>query len=45
MNISIAHKFNAGLALGFGYLTDHNNDIWIYQNKPWIGVLAGLNLN
>lgn len=38
-------KLNAGLAIGFDYLTDRNNDVWIYHNKPWIGVLLGLNLN
>lgn len=38
-------KFNAGIALGSDYLTDKNKQIWIYHNKPWIGVLVGLNLN
>lgn len=38
-------SFSAGLAVGFDQLADRNRDIWIYQNKPWIGVTFGLNLN
>jgi hypothetical protein len=37
-------KFNAGLAVGFDYLMDHHRDVWIYHNRPWIGLLVGLNL-
>lgn len=36
---------NLGLALGFDYLVDQNKTLWIYQNKPWLGVTIGLNLN
>lgn len=38
-------KFTAGIALGYDYLTDKNKNLWIYQNRPWVGVLIGLNLN
>lgn len=38
-------RFNAGLALGFDHLSDKNKDHWIYQHKPWIGILFGVNLN
>ena len=34
-----------GLAVGYDYLTDQNRSVWLYQNKPWLGVTVGLNLN
>lgn len=34
-----------GLGLGWDYLTDRDKAIWIYQNKPWMGITIGLNLN
>lgn len=34
-----------GLGFGFDYLLDENRKFWIYQNKPWIGLTLGLNLN
>ncbi|WP_128546426.1 hypothetical protein [Larkinella soli] len=34
-----------GLALGYDYLMDKNRAVWIYQNKPWLGITVGLNLN
>ncbi|MFD2574321.1 hypothetical protein ACFSUS_27045 [Spirosoma soli] len=40
-----ARVFNVGLAVGFDYLIDQNRQAWVYHNKPWIGVLFGLNLN
>ncbi len=40
-----ARIFNIGLALGFDHLIDNNRQHWIYQQKPWFGVLFGLNLN
>ena len=40
-----AKKFNIGLALGADILMDKNRSNWIYQGKPWIGVLFGINLN
>ncbi len=40
-----AKRFNLGLAVGLDYLIDRNRKNWIYQNKPWIGILFGLNLN
>jgi hypothetical protein len=40
-----ARIFNIGLAVGLDYLTDRNRTQWIYQQKPWFGVLFGLNLN
>ena len=38
-------RFSAGLAVGIERLTDRNRNLWIYQNKPWLGVTFGLNLN
>jgi len=39
------NKFSAGLAVGFEKLADRNNRIWIYDNKPWLGLTLGINLN
>jgi hypothetical protein len=38
-------RFNVGISLGQDNLTDANKSVWIYQNKPWMGVLFGINLN
>ena len=40
-----AKKFNIGLAIGTDFLVDKNRRNWIYQGKPWLGVLFGINLN
>jgi hypothetical protein len=40
-----AKKFNLGLAIGADFLVDKNRSSWIYQGKPWFGVLFGINLN
>jgi len=40
-----ARIFNVGLAVGFDHLIDSNRVNWIYQQRPWVGVLFGLNLN
>ncbi|GAB2584440.1 hypothetical protein GCM10027190_37110 [Spirosoma areae] len=40
-----ARIFNVGLAVGIDYLTDRHRQNWIYQQRPWFGVLFGLNLN
>ncbi len=34
-----------GLVVGFDYLLNRDRDIWIYQNKPWIGFMVGIALN
>lgn len=41
----IANSFTVGLALGVDHLLDKNKTIWIYQNKPWLGLSVGLHLN
>jgi hypothetical protein len=38
-------RFTAGLAVGFDALTDRDKDVWIYQNKPWYGIVIGVNIN
>lgn len=35
----------AGLALGFENLSDRNNRLWIYRQKPWLGLTVGININ
>jgi hypothetical protein len=40
-----AKKFNLGIAIGADFLVDKNRHNWIYQGKPWFGVLFGINLN
>ena len=39
------NKFTFGLALGFDKLLDKQHKIWAYQNKPWLALTIGLNLN
>lgn len=38
-------NFSTGLSVGFDFLTDKNRKHWVYQNKPWVGIFIGLNLN
>jgi hypothetical protein len=40
-----AHIFNLGLALGADHLLGPDGGSWIYQHRPWFGVLFGLDLN
>lgn len=35
----------AGLAFGLENLADANNAVWVYRNKPWLGLTIGLNIN
>jgi hypothetical protein len=35
-------NMSVGLALGFDNLLDDNKDIWIYNQKPWIGIVIGI---
>ena len=39
------NNFTIGLAFGFDNLLDKNNQLWIYESKPWLGLAFGLNLN
>ena len=34
-----------GGGIGWDYLTDRDKNIWIYQNKPWLGLTLSLNIN
>ncbi|MDP1971621.1 hypothetical protein [Sediminibacterium sp.] len=43
--ILAVNNFTLGLAIGFDNLLDKNQSIWIYKNKPWLGLAFGLNLN
>lgn len=38
-------NLTVGVAVGWDYLTDRDKDIWVYQNKPWIGLALSLNIN
>lgn len=38
-------NFNTGIALGADALAGKYRTNWIYQNKPWIGIIIGINLN
>ena len=38
-------KITIGLSMGWDHLLDQNKQLWIYQAKPWIGLVFGLNLN
>jgi len=37
-------NFTLGFSLGFDTLLDKNKNLWIYQNKPNIGLAVGMNL-
>ncbi len=39
------NNFTVGLTFGFDNLLDKNKKFWLYENKPWIGLGFGLNLN
>lgn len=39
------NNFTIGFSLGFDSLLDENRQVWAYQEKPWIGLAVGLNLN
>jgi hypothetical protein len=39
------NNFSTGLAVGWDHLLDRNKKFWIYQGKPWVGFVFGLNLN
>ena len=39
------NKLTLGLSLGFDNLIDNNRTVWVYNNKPWFGLMLGLNLN
>ncbi len=34
-----------GLAVGYDYLLSKDRAIWIYHNKPWVGLVVGVALN
>jgi hypothetical protein len=40
-----AHVFNVGVAVGVDQLLGPDAAYWLYQRKPWFGLLFGLNLN
>ncbi|TGE26398.1 hypothetical protein [Hymenobacter metallicola] len=40
-----ARIFNLGLAVGFDQLLGPDGRHWLYQRKPWFGVLFGLDIN
>lgn len=37
------NKLTIGVSVGFDDLLDRNNKNWIYENKPWFGLMLGLN--
>ena len=40
-----ARAFNIGLAAGLDQLLGPDGRHWVYQHKPWVGLLFGLDLN
>ncbi|WP_426490052.1 hypothetical protein [Hymenobacter sp. 102] len=40
-----ARLLNIGLAVGVDHLLGSDGSYWTYQNRPWVGVLFGLDLN
>ena len=39
------NNLTVGIGVGWDRLTDRDKHIWIYQNKPWYGLVIGLNVN
>lgn len=39
------NNLTLGLGIGIDGLLDANRQYWIYQNKPWVGLTLGLNIN
>lgn len=39
------NQLTVGAGLGWDFLTGSDKAVWIYQNKPWLGLTVGLNLN
>lgn len=39
-----SRNFTLGIGLGTDRLLDKNRKVWIYQEKPWLGLMIGLNL-
>lgn len=37
-------RITLGLSVGFDNLLDPNKNIWAYQQKPWMGLMLGVNL-
>ena len=35
-------RMSVGLSIGFDKLLDHNKNIWVYNNKPYIGLMIGI---
>lgn len=38
-------SITAGLTVSFQNLADRNNRLWVYRQKPWLGITIGINLN
>lgn len=39
------NNYTIGLSYGFDQLLDKNRLFWVYQQKPWLGLTLGLNIN
>lgn len=39
-----SNSFTAGIGIGTDALLDRNRRHWLYQERPWLGVMIGLNL-
>jgi hypothetical protein len=35
-------NFSVGFSIGFDNLINKNRDIWVYNNKPWLGIIIGV---
>jgi hypothetical protein len=38
-------NYSIGLAIGWDNLLDQNRRFWYYQQKPWLGLTFGININ
>jgi hypothetical protein len=39
------NNLTVGTSVAFDFLTDQHHSIWIYQGKPYLGLVIGMNIN
>ena len=46
LNASVGvNNVTFGAALGIDQMLSRDRNLWIYRNRPWVGLTLGLNLN
>jgi len=42
--ISLRNSFSLGAFVGWDFLSNKNENNWIYQGEPWIGIGIGISM-